>query len=388
MVLGKSAGDTTHDPVEELLAQVRELKDEIADLWVALQQALDEGAAKGMSQANLEIPKIVLDVAKRYEEIAELDSRIDGHRRQTIEDAQAAEAQRVPAGYHQLRDDVAQLRTSVGTLRSGSLSDRRITEGLRQSVNRVMQEVQTHTAHLAKVDGVQTRGGVYNQLGVLRREMQAEFAALREEMLDVARREAAAAAEHAVGPVRDSLNTLDDSWRNLRAERVRADADLLREQDHAHHPLASELTNLGTQKARALVTSARPHDATGEYDPITSVAVAVREIMQACLTGPMVDTDGVRNALVGNVIDLEPGDLGRLRRFVDAATRLRARIAATGREVEFDFTPPAAGEEYHIWHPSTEDGVPSFVVVPAYRVGGHTFGLPVVFTELPEVAGD
>jgi hypothetical protein len=94
-----------------------------------------------------------------------------------------------------------------------------------------------------------------------------------------------------------------------------------------------------------------------------------------------VDSDAVRSALyqgtAGPLHDFGDQDL---RRLLETADRLRAKIAGTGGNPHFDFDLPEAGAEFEVWNPCPPDAPPRFVVVPGYRVGSLLYNAPVVYT--------
>jgi hypothetical protein len=329
-------------------------------------------------------------IADRQNAITGIQEQITNHQlaiaeRQTMIENLRAQDEAVP-----LRREVADLKHSVAQLQELVTQKRHAAgkqslEELRGEVNKIWTHLDAKRGVYARLDSLQAawkRDVEVLHGGVAR--LEAERANFLTQVLDAAREEAAQIVDSVVAPIREGQKALDDSWRNLRAERVRADDELVRETDAAHHQLADELASLGTQKARTLTTGVVPRDPAAAADLAQFRARCVRRVLEACLLHPVVDEQGVRTGLYDYAAaDPQPAEQGRLRRFVDAATRLRAKIGEMGRQPEFDFELPAEETECKFWHPCDESAPPTFVVVPAYRVAGHTFGLPVVFTASP-----
>ena len=332
--------------VAELERQVDELKQQVASL---------------MDQVN--------DLARR---LVEQDRTLVEQDRTLDEQGRALEGVKRVSG----RQEVATLRRELASLRT-------LTE----------ERIAVYNAHLAYAAGIASDGGVYATLARETDKLHRRVSKLetgRDELVahivDVARREAEQLVKDEVALVRTGLAELDASWANLRAERVRADSSQVRATDAVHTALATELASLARQRAMNLALGVNPAGA-GE-DPARFRAWVVREMLIACFAGPVVNDDAVRVALYGahGRGPVDPERAAGLRRFVDAARRLRAKIAAAERQAEYDFDLPTEGalvSQYDVWPPSLDDATPEFVVVPAYRVAGHTFGLPIVFTRSP-----
>ena len=301
----------------------------------------------------------------------------DGHNaadeQERHRDAADEQTSRLQADFAALASEVAELWRDVDALRpkgfgSGSSDSWRI-DG-----HTVREHIRMIWRQLGPADGVDRDYGVYGALSLVHRRLDQ----VRVDVLDRAHR----IVREELTPVwakltqlrkdqqadREHLRRIEDSLlRNLRAERVRADGELLRENDFVHHELARELAALAT-KARHLAATTTPADPSADSDAERTSAQVVRRVLEACLSGSMVDEEGVRAALYGEAgASPEPADRSRLRRFLD-------------------FASPVADGEYDVWHPCLKSAPPAFVVVPAYCVAGRTFSKPVVFTESPPAA--
>ncbi|WP_239334607.1 hypothetical protein [Frankia sp. CiP3] len=377
------ARDQGDEPTVQAIEQlIRPLRDQLAGCQAELDRravSASSPSASSESGADSTVADLTKEVRDLKRQARTLTDEVNGLARRLVEQGRALDEQ---------DKTIDGLKKVIG--RQDGAAARRDLAGLRTYVE---QQVAALGAHLVGAQGIATDGGVYAALARETSPLRHRIGQLEDgqktliaHILDLARQEAEQLAKAEVELVRTGLAELDASWANLRAERVRADSSQVRATDAVHTALAAELASLAKQRARNLALGVNPADPGADLAQFR--AWVVRNVLIGCFAGPMVNEDQVRVALYGSPEhgSADADQAAGLRRFVDAAKKLRAKIAAAERQADFDFDLPTEGasiSQYDVWPPSVDDAAPDFVVVPAYRVAGHTFGLPVVFTRSP-----
>jgi hypothetical protein len=189
--------------------------------------------------------------------------------------------------------------------------------------------------------------------------------------------------EETVPPLGERVTRMDEAVDLIRARLAADRAGLSRRDLQVHRRLAARLRVLLGERFAEL-TGARVR-AERHPDPLRREAEIVRTMCEVFVRGG----PGMRRELTALVtlegeVTLTRHQEGLLDRAVREARSLRAAVAETGHEVEFDFTvppgTPADPERHELW-PSCRPGeVIDFVVTPAYRAGDRLLSLPGVLT--------